>query len=102
MTYEDYLEKNYPEGYFEHYIEMFQSNVCQEGFEEHANIYIQIEGFDELKKLISEIELIKNNNDWKYFIELAKDYDREYLDLQNIKALAEAAIKSYQKQDKNY
>ncbi|WP_425800794.1 hypothetical protein ACHOLT_11660 [Desulfitobacterium sp. Sab5] len=85
-------DERYPNHYFEHYIAMFQSEINRDGFKEHANFYIQIEGLDEFSKLIGEIILIDKNNDWGYFADLAKEFDQESMNIRNIKELAETAV----------
>jgi hypothetical protein len=86
------LEERYPDGYFDHYIAMFQSEVNEDGFREHANMYIMIEGLDEFKKLVDEILLIEEKNDWEMFVDLAREYDKEYLNLEKIKSLAKTTV----------
>lgn len=94
------LEERYPDGYFDHYIAMFQSEINEDGFREHANTYIMIEGLDEFEKLVDEIYLIEENNDWELFVDLAKEYEKEYLKLQNIKSLAKTALDIWKTQKK--
>jgi uncharacterized protein with ACT and thioredoxin-like domain len=86
------MDERYPNGYFEHYIAMFQSHINKDGFKDHANFYIQIEGLEAFSELIEEINLINNNNDWSNFIALAKEFGKESMTVRDIKELAETAI----------
>ncbi|REE93057.1 hypothetical protein A8990_102143 [Paenibacillus taihuensis] len=89
-------EEKYPENYFEHYIACFSSThqtLNQAGFENLAKLYIEIEGSDEFSELINEIELIKENDDWAYFEERARDFEIQGLTVVKLKEMAEVAIK---------
>ncbi|MCX7709437.1 MAG: hypothetical protein N2484_06255 [Clostridia bacterium] len=89
---EELMDERYPEGYFDHYIAMFQSEMNRSGFKEHADLYIKIEGYSEYKKLVDEIQCIGKNNDWDYFVYLAKELGKDNLDYTHIKELGEVAI----------
>lgn len=89
-------DNKYPENYFEHYIVSFSSTgqtLDKTGFENLARLYIDIEGSDTFSELIKEIQLIKENDDWSYFEEKARDFEIKDLSTDKLKEMAEVAIK---------
>jgi uncharacterized protein YlbG (UPF0298 family) len=92
------MEEKYPELYFEHYIASF-SGIRQEanekGFLRLAELYVDIEGIDAFTELIKEINIIKENNDWSYFENIAKQFAKEELDESKLKEMAELTIKYF-------
>lgn len=89
-------DKMYPENYFEHYIvsfSMLDQILDKTGFENLARLYIDIEGSDTFLELIKEIQLIKENDDWSYFEEIARDFEIKDLTTDKLKEMAEVAIK---------
>ncbi|CAM4505444.1 hypothetical protein FHS16_005664 [Paenibacillus endophyticus] len=55
-------------------------------------MYIDIEGSDTFSELIKEIQLIKENNDWSYFDEIARDFEVKDLSTNKLKEMADVAI----------
>ncbi|WP_169089203.1 hypothetical protein [Paenibacillus sp. PL91] len=91
-------DNKYPENYFEHYIVSFSSTgqtPDKTGFENLARLYIDIEGTDAFSELIKEIQLIKENDDWSYFEEIARDFEVKDLSTDKIIEMAEVAITVY-------
>ncbi|WP_141503873.1 hypothetical protein [Paenibacillus luteus] len=88
-------DNKYPENYFEHYIVSFYSTgqtPDKNGFENLARLYIDIEGIDTFSELIKEIQLIKENDDWSYFDEIARDFEVKDLSTNKLKEMADVAI----------
>lgn len=90
----DIIYKKYPKGYFDQYVAMFASELTQDGYEEHASLFIHFEGMEEFTKLVNEIKLISANNDWHYYAEINED-EEDPLTLENIKAIGLAAIEIF-------
>jgi hypothetical protein len=65
------------------------------GFENLARLYLAIEGSTTFLKLIDEIQLIEENNDWSIFETRAKDFGISDLDTDKLKAMAGVAIRVF-------
>ncbi|MGM0711583.1 hypothetical protein ACWKW1_14365 [Brevibacillus parabrevis] len=92
-------QEKYPEHYFEHYIVSFSTTgqtPDEVGFEKLARLYVDVEGVDVFSELIKEIQLINERHDWAYFERVIEDFEIKGLDIDKLKAMAEAAIKVYQ------
>lgn len=89
------IENKYPEKHFEDYIFCFfntNQKPDEASFKEFASLYLGIEGLDTFTKLIKEIQLISQNNDWINFENIAKELEIKDLDLNKLKEMAEIAI----------
>ena len=87
-------EEKYPDLLFEHYIVTSNTSHIQltkAGFTELANLYKTFEP-DSVERLISEITLISDNNDWEYFSNLANELGVYGLSSDILKEMAEVAV----------
>lgn len=67
----------------------------QDGFDSLARLYADLEGMDTFKELILEIEQVKENNDFPYFMDAVERFEIKSLNQAGLEAMAETAIKVY-------
>lgn len=81
------MYEKYPECYFEHWLEMFDSNNLdwtEENFKNMIEFYKKVEGEDEYNKLQNEIREIIKNNDLINFNLIAKGQNESELTLDDL------------------
>ncbi len=84
------VDKKYPKGYLSHYLAMFTSNFNTpsiDNFNTYLDLYIQMEGMDELIGVKDEIKKIKNSNDLGLFLKLANESGIENFGTQQLNEL---------------
>ena len=81
-----YKEK-YPEGYIQHYLAMFgaiQDNLLESNFESQNRMYLDNEGKEEFLELRNEVAKAKQQKDLNWFLQLAKFFEIENINLESL------------------
>jgi len=72
-TLSEQLDTNYPKGYLNHYLTMFNAHfkvASIENYLMYTNLYIQLEGEKEFLEVKAEIKTLQKNNDLDLYIKI--------------------------------
>lgn len=89
-TVSEELEEKYPKGYLNHYVSMFTSQFEKASVENYTmftDLYIQMEGKNELAELKKEVKRIKSNNDLHSYVKFANYFQIENFGINQLKQM---------------
>ena len=95
-TSEEFLKKNYPDQYIEHYLYMYsihQQGLSYVNFENQNKMYVACEGMEQFQKLKNEVVKARQQADLDWFLKLAIFNEIKDVNINNLAKMFEAIEK---------
>lgn len=92
---QSFYDNKYPDGFFHHYLSMFSvhyTELNKQNLKTFNKLYIQFEGKNKFKELQVEVETIKRNDDFSWYLKQAQADQIDNVNLESISKAAESIL----------